>query len=187
MRLLLHICCGVCLGGPAEDLRKRGVDVDGYFYNPNIHPFAEFRQRLEAVHRLEGDLGVSIRYEESYGLEEFLREALPNDADRCLRCYRMRMRRAARMAKETGCEAFSTTLLVSRHQSHEQIRKAGEEAGEELGVGFFYQDWRPLNYRSFEVAKKSGIYRQRYCGCIFSEYEALSKGRAGGTQRKASA
>ena len=79
------------------------------------------------------------------------------------------------MAKETGCDSFSTTLLVSRHQKHDVIRRVGEEAAKEFGVSFYYQDWRPLNVRSHEVAKTSGIYRQRYCGCIFSDCEALKQ------------
>ena len=173
MNLLLHICCGVCLSAPLEDLRERGVGVQGYFYNPNIHPYAEFKQRMEALRGLSVELGVPVRYEEAYGLEEFLREVMPNDGDRCERCYRLRLRRTAQVAKETGCDSFSTTLLVSRHQKHDVIRRVGEEAQKEFGVLFQYQDWRPLSFRSFEAAKKAGIYRQRYCGCIFSEYEAL--------------
>ena len=172
MYLLLHICCGVCLGGPFESLRNTKVRIQGYFYNPNIHPFAEFMGRMDALRILQEAQGISIRYEEGYGLEDFLRDALPNDEHRCLRCYRMRLRRTAQRAKEMGCDAFSTTLLVSRHQKHELIRQAGTEAAQEFGIPFHYEDWRPLNLKSFEAAKSSAIYRQRYCGCIFSEYEA---------------
>ncbi len=171
MKLLLHVCCGVCLGGPLEDLARRGMTVRGYFYNPNIHPFSEFRRRLEALQSIAAKHGLDVLYDERYGLEDFLREVLPNDPDRCLRCYRMRLRRTARMAKESRYDAFSTTLLVSRHQKHELIRQAGLEAEKEFGVSFFYEDWRPVNFRSLEAARDAGIYRQRYCACIFSEYE----------------
>jgi hypothetical protein len=183
MALLLHICCGVCLGGPLEDLVKRGVRVQGYFYNPNIHPYAEFRQRLDALKSLSRRLGVPVRYEEVYGLQEFACAAMPNDKDRCERCYRLRLRRTAQVAKETGCDSFSTTLLVSRHQKHDLIRRVGEEAAKELGVSFYYQDWRPLSLHSHEVAKDSGIYRQRYCGCIFSDHEALKQEQTRRTAR----
>jgi hypothetical protein len=175
MNLLLHICCGVCLGGPLEDLTRRGVRVQGHFCNPNIHPYAEFKQRMEALRGLAQGMGVPVRYDEGYGLEDFLREVMPNDAGRCERCYRMRLRRTAQAAKETGCDAFSTTLLVSRHQRHEIIRRVGEEIQKESGLAFEYQDWRPLNPKSHEAARNAGIYRQRYCGCIFSEYEALKQ------------
>jgi len=175
MHLLLHICCGVCLGGPLEDLVKRGARVEGFFYNPNIHPYAEFKQRMEAVRTVAQSARLQVRYEESYGLEDFLREVMPNDERRCERCYRLRLRRTAQAARETGCDAFSTTLLVSRHQKHDLLRLIGEEMQKEFGVAFHYLDWRPLNLRAHEIAKKAGIYRQRYCGCIFSEYEALKQ------------
>ena len=106
MHLLLHICCGVCLGGPLEDLVKRGARVEGFFYNPNIHPYAEFKQRMEAVRTVAQSARLQVRYEESYGLEDFLREVMPNDERRCERCYRLRLRRTAQAARETGCDAI---------------------------------------------------------------------------------
>lgn len=171
MNLLLHICCGICLGGPLQELRRHGIQTQGYFYNPNIFPFAEFKRRVEALRTVAQANNMPLYYEERYGLEDFLREAMPNDARRCFRCYLMRLRATARKARAIGCDAFSTTLLVSRHQKHDWIREAGQQAAAENGIAFHYDDWRPLNTRSYEIAKSLGIYRQRYCGCAFSQSE----------------
>jgi len=172
---MLHICCGVCLGGPLEVLQKRGVQVRGHFFNPNIHPAEEFQKRLETVRKIQAVYGLSVTYEDRYDEDKYLEHAMPNDNNRCLRCYLMRLRRTARVAKEAGCEAFSTTLLVSRRQKHDLIRQAGDVAAWEYKIPFHYQDWRPVRLRSIEIAEGLGLYRQKYCGCSFGLSEQLKQ------------
>jgi len=171
VKLLLHICCGVCLGAPLKQLRNSGVDVIGFFYNPNIHPFLEFQKRLRALRIAQEAERLELVCHEDYGLYEFLKAVRPDDVNRCEQCYLLRLRAAALAAKAQGCDAFTTTLLISPHQKHERVRSVGEQVGAETGVRFDYHDWRPLFHESHEQAKKRSLYRQQYCGCIFSEYE----------------
>lgn len=177
MKLLLHACCGVCIGGPLDALRQKGTEVVGYFFNPNIQPEEEFRKRLQALRRFQAARGLIVQYDEEYDAESYRDSVLPNDENRCLRCYRLRLRRTAQTAKQLGCEAFSTTLLVSRHQKHDLIRQAGEEAAAEFGVPFHYEDWRPLGGHSTEAARGAGLYRQKYCGCSFGLAEQMKQQR----------
>lgn len=169
MPILVHVCCAECLLGPLDELRGRSFT--GFFYNPNIHPLIEFRRRLKAVRLLADNLGVDMLCDERYGLDEFLDRVDRREPDRCRACYRLRLARTARLAAEKGFEAFSTTLLVSRHQKHEAVREVGLEVAAESGVPFAYYDWRGLAEAGHEEAKRRNLYRQQYCGCVFSEYE----------------
>jgi len=171
MKLLLHVCCAECLCGILDELQADKMEVVGFFYNPNIHPLLEFRRRLKAVKVFQQRCGIEIIYDEDYGLWKFLDEVYGKAGDRCERCYRLRLDRTAQKARESGIPSFSTTLLVSRHQKHDLIRKVGEEVAQERGVQFLYRDMRHLADRCATLAKKFGLYRQSYCGCIFSEYE----------------
>jgi predicted adenine nucleotide alpha hydrolase (AANH) superfamily ATPase len=175
VKLLLHVCCGVCIGGPLDALQARGAEVVGYFFNPNIQPEEEFRKRLEALRKFQAARGLEIVYDEGYDADRYVESVLPNDENRCLRCYRLRLRRTAQTAKKIGCDAFSTTLLVSRHQKHDLVRQAGDEAAAEFGIPFHYEDWRPLGRCSTEAARSAGLYRQKYCGCSFGLAEQLSR------------
>lgn len=171
MRVLIHICCAPCLAGPLESLRAQGHSVEGLFHNPNIHPLLEFRRRVKALRVfLEAD-PLAVDIDEEYGLEAFLREVGPLEPGRCSRCYALRLGRTAHAAAGRGFDAFTTTLLVSESQKHDAVRRAGEQAGAEAGVRFLYQDFRPLLERSADTAKKRHLYRQPYCGCVFSEAE----------------
>ena len=181
MKLLLHICCGPCLVYPVKDLRTDDVDVVGYFYNPNIHPFTEFERRVDALEQTCDALNVEVLYDETaYGLDTWLRAVGERtiQAQRCPICYRMRLEAAARKARELGLPYYSTTLLYSRYQRHDLIRRIGEEAGESNGVRFYYKDFRTGWDEGIFIAKKLGVYRQPYCGCIYSEAERYLK-RAG--------
>ena len=173
MNLLVHICCGVCFAAILEDLKSRDFSFTGFFYNPNIHPLIEFRRRLKALKVLLEGEKIKVIYDENYGLKDFLRE-VNWEGRRCPDCYCLRLKRAAEVAKDHGFSAFTTTLLTSPHQHHLLIRRIGEEVGEEAGVSFAYFDFRGLHKHSLELAKKKGLYRQKYCGCIFSEYERFA-------------
>ena len=178
MKVLLHICCAPCAIGPLEALHGEGHAVTGLFYNPNIHPLIQFRRRLKAVKVYNEREHLPMIYDEEYGLVRFL-DAVhrPDEAAalqpgvRCECCYRLRLSRAAHVAHERGMDAFTTTLLSSKHQNHEAIRRMGEEMAATHGVTFLYRDLRPLADASHEAARRRHLYLQNYCGCIFSEWE----------------
>lgn len=170
MKLVIHVCCAPCLAGTLDVFAQLG-DVLAYFCNPNIHPLLEFRRRLRAFEVFGEREKVRFDADREYGLRDFLRQVGPDGAGRCLICYRERLRRTARYAAAIKAEGFSTTLVSSTHQDHEAIRLAGEDAANEFAVVFLYRDLRHLAGVGEAIAKKMGIYRQQYCGCIFSEYE----------------
>lgn len=137
MKLLMHVCCAPCFCAPLEELRGEGIEVAGRFYNPNIHPLLEFRKRLKAVKALQQAMNVDMIYDEDYGLTQFLRAVFDKPQPRCELCWGMRLDDTARLAKERGFDAFSTTLLISRHQDHDAIGRIGHEVGKQHGVEFF--------------------------------------------------
>ena len=178
MRLLLHICCANCAINPIRQLQERGEDVVGFFFNPNIHPYQEYQKRLEALKDYSKKTGLNLISRDEYLLEEFLRNVSHCVDDRCRYCYRVRLEATAREAKEKGFDRFSTTLLESAHQKHDVIRETGEQVARDVGIPFHYEDFRPGWRTGVEVSKAMGLYRQQYCGCIYSEKERyLGRGR----------
>ncbi|MBI4766372.1 MAG: epoxyqueuosine reductase QueH [Deltaproteobacteria bacterium] len=175
MRLLLHICCAPCTIYPLQTLRNEGFQVSGYFYNPNIHPFREYQKRKDTL-RDYSEIGkLEIFYEDQCDLELFLDRTRPWGPERCRSCYEIRLEATARRARTQGFEAFSTTLLYSRYQKHDWIREVGTRIGECLAIPFYYQDFRPGWFEGVQKSKELGLYRQPYCGCIFSEKERFMK------------
>jgi predicted adenine nucleotide alpha hydrolase (AANH) superfamily ATPase len=170
-RILLHACCAVCFEAVVPALEEEGWAVTAYFYNPNIHPFREFQKRLRAIEVAAEARKVPLEADREYGLAFYLEKILAGDGDRCGRCYRARLDAAAEMAKREGFAAFTTTLLASNHQKHEVVRREGEAAGLRRGTEFVYHDWRDRMPSGVEAARKRSLYRQQYCGCIWSEYE----------------
>ena len=175
MKLLLHICCANCGIFPFERMRERGFEVVGYFFNPNIHPYQEYQKRLEALKQYSESTGLEVLYRDEYLFEEFLRNVSSQPDRRCTYCYSLRLEATARVAKERGFDQFSTTLLQSSHQDHQLIKETGERIAREVGLPFYYEDFRPGWRRGFEVSKEMGLYRQQYCGCIYSEKERFAK------------
>ena len=172
MRTLIHICCAPCLIAPLEFLRAEGIAPAGFFYNPNIHPFLEFRKRIKALRVFLEIDDLPVEIDSEYGLDLFVREVYnPNRRTRCGNCYSLRLLRTAVKAREGGFDNFTTTLLVSPHQDHGLVRETGLRAAREAGTNFLYRDFRPLDERSHELARRRMLYRQSYCGCCFSEYE----------------
>jgi predicted adenine nucleotide alpha hydrolase (AANH) superfamily ATPase len=143
----------------------------GFFYNPNIHPYQEYQRRLEAVRRYEEEAAVKVIYQDEYDLEDFLRGVAFREDDRCRFCHHLRLLATAKVAKHGKFDAFSTTLLHSRHQNHNLIKAIGETVGKEQGVQFLYKDFREGWREGIEESKALGLYRQSYCGCIYSEKE----------------
>jgi len=169
--LLLHICCASCLCAPLEALRGEGIHVHGYFYNPNIHPLLEFRKRLKAVHIFQESDPIEIDYCEEYGLREYLSAVNYEGNNRCEDCYILRLKTTALHAKDKGFDAFCSTLLFSKQQDHKKIKEICEQLSIQVGIPFEYKDYRHLCDCSHQIAKKKMLYRQSYCGCVFSEYE----------------
>jgi hypothetical protein len=174
--LLVHACCGPCAITVFQTLLGRGEDVRGFYYNPNIHPLTEYLRRKEALAQVGERLGVEVDFVDSeYDPIPFLRLAAFREKDRCRQCYTLRLDRCAREARRLGCAGFTTTLLYSKYQIHQAIRVAGEEAGRAHGVEFAYEDFRPGWDEGVRLSKEWELYRQPYCGCIFSEYDRYKK------------
>jgi epoxyqueuosine reductase len=169
MRLLLHICCAPCTIYPLRVLREEGHEVRGLFYNPNIHPYVEYQRRLEAVEKYAEDEKLDVTWAEGYGVENFLRNVVFRENDRCGYCYEDRMAHAARAAAKGRFGGFTTTLLYSKFQDHDRVKRIGESLAEKFGVDFYYRDFREGWAEGIRISKERGIYRQQYCGCIYSE------------------
>jgi epoxyqueuosine reductase len=174
MRILLHICCANCAIYPLERMKEKGDDVTGYFFNPNIHPFQEYQKRLDALKKYSERVGVNVIYRDEYLLEEFLRNVSHRVEERCQYCYSLRLESTACEAKKNAFDGFSTTLLQSTHQNHALIKETGEHIAHEIGIPFYYEDFRQGWKKGMEVSKAMGLYRQQYCGCIYSEKERYS-------------
>jgi len=171
MKLLLHICCANCAIYPLERLEAREAEVTGFFFNPNIHPYQEYQKRLDSLKQYSGRIGLKMIYRDEYLLEEFLRNVSHRVKERCRYCYSIRLEGTAQEAKRHGFDQFSTTLLQSTHQDHLLIKETGERVAHEIGIPFYYEDFRQGWRKGLEVSKEMGLYRQQYCGCIYSEKE----------------
>lgn len=175
VKILLHTCCAPCSIYPFEYLAEKGVDICGYFYNPNIHPYTELQKRKEALEQYAVDRNLTMIFDHEYYLEDFIRAVACRENERCRVCYAMRLDQVARVAKEGGFDCFSTTLLVSPYQRHELIKETGMAAAERHGVPFYYADYRPGFREATARSRELGMYRQKYCGCIYSEKERYNR------------
>jgi hypothetical protein len=156
---------------PIEVLSRRwGKDaLTLFFYNPNVHPFLEFKARLQATREYAAELHLPLVEDATYALDKFLAAVAHNVESRCPVCYRMRLQRTGLKAAELGCDGFSTSLLVSPYQQHETIKSLGQIVAQETGVPFIYDDFR-TGYREANArSRRMSYYRQKYCGCIYSE------------------
>ena len=174
-RLLLHTCCGPCSTYVATALLDEDFAVTGYFLNPNIQPFAEHERRREAAEQWSREAGVPLLVEEGYRLEQWMTAVAADIINRCEMCYGVRLLPTAQNAREKGFEYFSTTLLISPYQKHEQVQEVGEAAAAATGVSFLYKDFRPWFRQTHDLSRKLNLYRQNYCGCIFSDYERAQR------------
>ena len=174
-KTLLHICCAPCSIGCIRSLRKEGIEPVGYWYNPNIHPYTEYRARKETLIAYANDIQLRLEINNAYALRPFIRAVYPDFENRCQTCYQLRMDETARYAAEHGFDSFTTTLLISPYQQHEAIVAAAEHAANTHGVLFLYRDFRPLFQEGQAVAREQELYMQKYCGCIFSEEERYRK------------
>jgi predicted adenine nucleotide alpha hydrolase (AANH) superfamily ATPase len=197
MKLLLHTCCAPCSIKCIDSLAEEQIKPALFWYNPNIHPFTEYRSRRDTLVKYAADAGLELINDDEYGLRSFIRglyaeNVMPEESftdgspqdflqsdyrpqdygpQRCAYCYRLRLEKTAARAVEDGYDYFSTTLLISPYQNHDLIRQIGEELGDTYGVKFLYRDFRPLFRAGQAKARELGLYMQKYCGCIFSEEE----------------
>lgn len=201
MKLLLHICCANCAVYPAKILGGEGHSLTGFWFNPNIHPFQEYRLRLDSL-KLLADRHIinDIYYLEEYKPSEFFKilsvpytnsnyaenpespedfsrliENAPSPHERCRSCYTLRLEKTAEQASREGFDAFSTTLLISPYQDFEQISATGHHLADKYNILFHMRDFRPYFRDSMNAAKEFGFYRQKYCGCFYSKEERLKK------------
>jgi epoxyqueuosine reductase len=161
---------------PLGQLNKKCSEIAGFFYNPNIHPFAEYKNRRQAVESYSRIAGIEIIYP-PYEPAQFFSAVnmMEEKLERCPICWSLRLQRTAQAAKETGYSHFSTTLLVSPYQNQELLKKIGLDMAKEEGIDFYYEDFRLGFKKAHEEAKAGGIYCQNYCGCIYSEIERCRK------------
>ncbi|MDR3089697.1 MAG: epoxyqueuosine reductase QueH [Desulfobulbaceae bacterium] len=171
MKLLLHTCCAPCLLYPARYLRDLGQDFTVFAANPNIHPYQEYERRTTQLAKYCADRAIAYHEEKPYAMREFLAQVAAAPDERCPICYRQRLLKTATFAHKYGFSHFSTTLLYSRYQNHELIKKIGEEMAAAHGLTFFYHDFREGWSEGIKISKEMAMYRQQYCGCIYSEQE----------------
>ncbi|MBN2139495.1 MAG: epoxyqueuosine reductase QueH [Desulfovibrionaceae bacterium] len=183
-RILLHVCCGPCAIYPVQALRDQGLEVSALFHNPNIHPLSEYLRRRRALEQVAENLDLPVIYkDDEYDPAEYFRRTAFREDNRCFHCYQMRLSRSAQIAARGGFKLFTTSLLYSKFQKHETIRQVGLDAAAGVKSAFFYQDFRDGWKQGVETSKAWGVYRQQYCGCLYSEFERyageLAAARAG--------
>ncbi|MBI5055249.1 MAG: epoxyqueuosine reductase QueH [Nitrospirae bacterium] len=192
MKILFHICCSNCAVYPVKLTRAEGHDFTGFWYNPNIHPSEEYQLRLDSLKKLSDDWRITMLYLDEYRPEDFFDmfniesspsiytdglfdlsdlNYVPLFPERCKSCYSLRLERTAATASKEGFDAFSTTLLISPYQDFDQISITGKLLAEKYNISFYLKDFRPYFRESKCLAKELSLYRQRYCGCIFSKLE----------------
>lgn len=189
MKLLMHLCCANCALHPLQTMAGTGIEVKGFWFNPNIHPFTEYMSRLEAVKQLEllcsaegsppaipaltnvSKMGFRVEYIDYYGLREYIRNVAGNEENRCTYCYTIRLEETAKRAKELNADAFTTSMLVSPYQKFDLILDIGKMLQDRYSVEFYQEDFRTGFNEGMRMSKELGLYRQKYCGCIYSEME----------------
>lgn len=174
-KVLLHCCCAPCSVSCIEPLRNEGIEPVAFWYNPNIHPFKEYEARRDCLIDYAKTVDMQLLIKEDYGLRSFVKAVADNIDNRCVYCYEHRLEETAKFAAENGFEAFTSTLFASIYQNHELMKTAAENYAEKYGVQFLYRDFRPNFREGNNLARKKGLYMQKYCGCIFSEEDRYSK------------
>jgi predicted adenine nucleotide alpha hydrolase (AANH) superfamily ATPase len=175
MNILFHICCAPCAIYPYYRLKEDGLEPLGFFFNPNIHPYREYQKRLETVRDFSLRTGLELTVLDNYDLDAFLLRVAGKGPQRCEQCYRMRLDAAAAEARRRGLTVYTTSLLYSKYQKHDLIRGVASETAAEHRIEFFYEDFRRGWREGIVESKAMGLYRQQYCGCIYSEMERYCK------------
>ena len=173
MKLLMHTCCAPCSVYCIKSLREENIEPTLYWYNPNIHLYSEYKARRDTLIEYSKMVNVELIVNDEYGLEEFCKNVSQDPENRCLKyCYIKRLEQTVKYAKENGFDAFTTTLFVSPYQKHDEMKKICESLAKKYDIEFLYRDFRIGYHEGREEARSLGLYMQKYCGCIYSEYEA---------------
>jgi predicted adenine nucleotide alpha hydrolase (AANH) superfamily ATPase len=175
MNILLHACCGPCSCYTTEKLLQDGWEPGLFFYNPNIHPYQEYVSRWDGLAKLGQIRNLPVFTGPEYELEDFLAAVAGNPGKRCEHCYRVRLEKTAVKAVDLGLKVFSTTLLISPYQNRDILLETGHQIAAQHGLTFHDEDFRPGFRQSQAQAKEYDLYRQKYCGCIYSEKERFYK------------
>lgn len=177
-KILLHACCGICSGYPISLLKDMGYSVIVYFYNPNIYPQEEYQKRLTAEKKLCSHYGTEL-IEGNYEPDkyyEFIKglENEPEKGLRCDKCFELRFTESAIKAKELGIEEFTTSMVISPHKNYEKLTAIGEKIAKEYGLKYLPINFRKNDgfFKTNQISKELGLYRQNYCGCKFAKKEA---------------
>jgi epoxyqueuosine reductase len=176
LNILLHICCAPCAIYPIDELRKDGHTIAGFFYNSNVHPYAEYKKRKTEAEKYGKEVKLNV-IAGDYDIENYFQHVVYNESQpvRCPVCWWLRLNRTARFAKENGFDAFTTTLLASPYQDQDAIKSIGEDVAANTEIKFYCKDFRAGFKEAHTLAKSKGIYCQKYCGCVFSEKERAEK------------
>ena len=169
--VLLHCCCAHCAAYTVDYWRQQEYEVSALWYNPNIHPYTEHQHRLEAMKSLAQQVSLPLIVAEGYDIIDYFRQVVGHESQRCQYCFRLRLSKTADTAYQRGFNAFTTTLLISPHQRHAIIREIGNKIAGEQSLEFLYADLRKRYSDSRHLTKPLNLYRQQYCGCVYSEWE----------------
>lgn len=176
MKILVHLCCGPCAITPIQTLLEAGFKVTGFFYNPNIHPLQEYLRRRDSVALMAEKLQIPVIYkDDEYAPKDYFRAIVFREANRCQICYTLRLERTLSIARRGKFDLFTTTLLYSKFQKHEQIHSLGQDLATGGRVQFYYADFRLGWSKGIALSKEWGLYRQQYCGCLYSETERYAQ------------
>lgn len=180
-KLLLHACCAPCSSYVLEYLTAY-FDISVFYYNPNISPYAEYEKRILELKRLMREMplpGKTEFIDGEYDPDRFAdiakgMETMDEGGERCFKCYRLRMEEAAKAASEQGFDYFTTTLSISPHKNADKINEIGRELEQKHRVKYLYADFKKREgyKRSIQLSREYGLYRQNYCGCIYSKAAA---------------
>ena len=186
-KILIHTCCAPCLAGVCDELKEK-YELVCYFYNPNIQPFKEHQNRKAALVEFCKMNNISLICEDIENdnfanwfdfilADKNCIDLQKNRQERCQKCYEMRMMKLAKKAQELGIKNITTTLLFSIYQYHDLIKNLGNEIAKNCGFNFHYQNFRIGWKKGCEIYRETRLFRQNYCGCIFSEYERFGIGK----------
>jgi len=169
--VLVHCCCAHCTAYTIDYWRRQGYETSALWYNPNIHPYMEHQHRLEAMQSLAKNLDFPLIITEGYDIIDYFRQVVGYEAQRCQYCFRLRLLKTAETALRMGFDAFTTSLLISPHQKHDLLLEIGNKLAQEKDMVFLYADLRKRYSDSRRITKPLNLYRQQYCGCVYSEWE----------------
>jgi len=173
--VLVHCCCAHCAAYTVDYWRQQGYEVSALWYNPNIHPYMEHQHRLEAMESLAQEVNLPLITSVGYDVIDYFRQVVGHESQRCQYCFRLRLLKTAETAYQKGFNAFTTSLLISPHQKHDLLREIGSKISNEKGIEFLYADLRKRYSNSRHMTKGLNLYRQQYCGCVYSEWERYAK------------